>query len=479
MSAKEEEPPAKTSRLGSPFFEAAGLNDTVEITAGVSSSSRPVLPNAPPTDHASIQSLSSGAGLTYQSIDLIALAGSGLYDFPALSTPGALATVAHVAELAPGMTLWIYEGEYWESPQTFVPQVDDQGVVIPDPKQAKLLAVYQCLDNATGASPRLTCLITHERFPLRAIMTATRHIFIGNLDGLAALGRLTLVPPMQLLPINSSIRSLAHGPRSAFAMDHGTGLHAHDHIIGDTPLGHASSVDSVASGRGIRVDTAATDELKQNLGLVLRTALFSRPAYRAIMGIMTNILNPEVAAAMRIRMPEHLKQAIALTDKYFFALMTGKYDNLATATSKQVSTTVSLAHALEHPETYDDLDPQGLAQCIDRFADLLQRTTNMHDTADGGTPSTAERQFYNLLVQPLSFALRGRGADSFENYDMVWVKDRFVQGILTAHRSAINMGTHQSAAALKADLEDIWYTNKGRVQLQGSHDKTSRMGAPQ
>ena len=135
MSAKEEEPPAKTSRLGSPFFEAAGLNDTVEISAGVSSSSRPVLTNAPPTDHASIQSLSSGAGLTYQSIDLIALAGSGLYDFPALSTPGALATVAHVAELAPGMTLWIYEGEYWESPQTFVPQVDDQGVVIPDPSK--------------------------------------------------------------------------------------------------------------------------------------------------------------------------------------------------------------------------------------------------------------------------------------------------------------------------------------------------------
>jgi len=69
--------------------------------------------------------------------------------------------------------------------------------------------------------------------------------------------------------------------------------------------------------------TAATDELKQNLGLEKRTALFSRPAYRAITGIMTNILNPEVAAAMRISMPEYLKQANALTDKYLFALMTG------------------------------------------------------------------------------------------------------------------------------------------------------------
>ena len=43
--------------------------------------------------------------------------------------------------------------------------------------------------------------------------------------------------------------------------------------------------------------------------------------------------------------------------------MIGKYDYLAIATSKQVSTTVSLAHALDHSETYDNLDPQGVAQC--------------------------------------------------------------------------------------------------------------------
>jgi len=277
---------------------------------------------------------------------------------------------------------------------------------------------------------------------------------------LAALRQLTLTAPLQLAPNNSSIRSLAHGSRSAFALDRGPWLHAGDQINVDTPLGHESSDNSAPSAKGFRIDTAATDELKQQLGLVQRTALYSKASYRAIMGTMTTISNPEVAAATRIRMSEHIKHAIPLSDKYFFAFITGKFDNLATPTTKATSTTVSLAHALADPDTYDDLDPQGVAQCIDRFADLLQRTTNMNPT-ENGIPTEFDRQFYNRLVQPLVTALRGRGKDSFENYDTVWLKDRFIQDILTAHRSVINMGVQRSGPQLKAALEEIWHTLRG------------------
>ena len=104
---------------------------------------------------------------------------------------------------------------------------------------------------------------TRQKFPLRAIMTATRRIFIGNLDGLAALRQLTLTAPLQLAPITSSIRSLAHGSRSAFALDRGPWLNAGDQINVDFPLGHESSDNSAPSAKGFRINTAATDELKQ------------------------------------------------------------------------------------------------------------------------------------------------------------------------------------------------------------------------
>ena len=351
----DDEPPAKASRLGPVFFEAAGLNDTQEVRSGSSSSNRPDIPNAPPTDLDSLAALSAGLGVTYANIDAISMAGAGLYDFPALSSPGSYATVAHVSELKAGMTVWIYQGVYWESPPEFVAETTADGTVIGDPKRAELLAVYQCLDNTTGASPRLQCVVTHDKVPTRANMTATRHLFIGNVDGVEALRQLNLAVPLPLIS-NSVSRSLAHGPRSKGDWSQGAWLEAGDLTTLATPLGHESSVNYAPPDRGIRVDTAATDELKQQLGLVLRTTLFSKPAYRAIMGTMNSISNAEVAAAMRIRMDEHLKQSIVLSDKYFFPFITAKFDNLAGPTTKSVSTTVSLAQALEKPETYDDLD---------------------------------------------------------------------------------------------------------------------------
>lgn len=189
----DDEPPAKASRLGPVFFEAAGLNDTQEVRSGSSSSNRPDIPNAPPTDLDSLAALSAGLGVTYANIDAISMAGAGLYDFPALSSPGSYATVAHVSELKAGMTVWIYQGVYWESPPEFVAETTADGTVIGDPKRAELLAVYQCLDNTTGASPRLQCVVTHDKFPTRANMADRDEAFVHRQRG-----RSECVTPTQL-----------------------------------------------------------------------------------------------------------------------------------------------------------------------------------------------------------------------------------------------------------------------------------------
>jgi hypothetical protein len=47
-------------------------------------------------------------------------------------------------------------------------------------------------------------------------------------------------------------------------LDRGPWLHAGDQINVDTPLGHESSDNSAPSAKGFRINTAATDELKQH-----------------------------------------------------------------------------------------------------------------------------------------------------------------------------------------------------------------------
>ena len=78
-----------------------------------------------------------------------------------------------------------------------------------------------------------------------------------------------------------------------------------------------------------------------------------------------------------------------------------------------------------------------------------------------GIPTEYDRQFYYRVVQPLVAALRGRGEVSFEHNDNVWLEDCFVRDIVTAHRSAINIGVQRSGPQLKTTLEDIWHTLRG------------------
>jgi hypothetical protein len=176
--------------LMTPYFEDSGLNDTEEVISGASSSTRPELLNPPATDVANLQALSRIEELEYTNIDKISKGGAALYQAPATTAPGALATIGHVSDLKPGMLVFIYQGDTWELADTYPDIFDDEGNQLPVPTVAELKTVYQCLDNETGSSPRLLSIITNAEFPLRAIMTRTQFLFIGNTDGVEQVKRL-------------------------------------------------------------------------------------------------------------------------------------------------------------------------------------------------------------------------------------------------------------------------------------------------
>ena len=112
----------------------------------------------------------------------------------------------------------------------------------PTPSTAHLLTLYQCLDNGTNASPRLQSIVAHVAFPLRAFVKVTRHVFIGNVDGIQQLGHLQIATLLPLILILiSGVRSMAHGPRTSFATDYDNRSRAVVHSVRENPLGLAPS----------------------------------------------------------------------------------------------------------------------------------------------------------------------------------------------------------------------------------------------
>ena len=85
--------------------------------------------------------------------------------------------------------------------------------------------------------------------------------------------------------------------------------------------------------------------------------------------------------------------------------------------------------------------------------------TNLDETDEYGLPTQADRDFYRRLIGTWIAALRGYGAQSFETYDIVFVRDRCIQELMTAHRAIINTGQQQSPTTLKAALEAAWSTH--------------------
>jgi hypothetical protein len=443
--------------LMTPYFEDSGLNDTEEVISGASSSTRPELPNPPATDVANLQALSRIEELEYTNIDKISKGGAALYQAPATTAPGALATIGHVSDLKPGMLVFIYQGDTWELADAYPDIFDDEGNQLPVPTVAELKTVYQCLDNETGSSPRLLSIITNAEFPLRAIMTRTQFLFIGNTDGVEQVKRLlqTVQLPLPILHIDLTAHSLAHGSRLSFAPDHENRLPIGNQAGSELPFGHVSSANCSAPS-GLRLETSATDVVKQELSLVQKSSLYRRSSLEAIMGPLTDISNTEVAASIRIRMPSHLKPSLLVAMKFFKALITGKFDNLETPdVIKGCASVVGLAQALKDPAEYEHLDAPGLATAIERFFEILALVTNL----DHDEEMTAEdRDFYRILPRQWIRALRGHGPESFERYDVLYVRDRLLQELMSGHRAIINTGMQRSTESLKAALTELWGT---------------------
>jgi hypothetical protein len=121
---------------------------------------------------------------------------------------------------------------------------------------------------------------------------------------------------------------------------------------------------------------------------------------------------------------------------------------------------VGLAQSLVEPESYDTLTIHGLAQALERFFEMLALVTNLDQTDGLEALTQADRDFYRNLIRTWTSALRGYGKDSFESYNLIFVRDRLLQHRMTAHRAAINTGMERSAATVKAALEVVWSTNK-------------------
>jgi len=142
MSGLDQAMAGKKQRLSSPYSADSALNQSEEVQLGTSSTQRPAIENARPTDATSLQMLSRVDNLVYVNIDRISKAGTALYQHPATTSPGALVTLGHISELKAGMTVFIFEGDVWELEATYPDILGADGALIAIPKQAVLLTVY-------------------------------------------------------------------------------------------------------------------------------------------------------------------------------------------------------------------------------------------------------------------------------------------------------------------------------------------------
>jgi hypothetical protein len=179
------------------------------------------------------------------------------------------------------------------------------------------------------------------------------------------------------------------------------------------------------------------------------------------MGPLNDIANNEVSASTRIRLPMHLRTVPLVSEKFFTAFITGKFDNLEPPTMiKGTASVVGLSEALVDPSTFETLPVTGLAQVLEKFFEVMALVTNLDKNDGTGDPTQAERDFYRRLIGTWTAALRGYGPESFESYDVLYVRDRWLQHLMTAHRAVINTGLETSTATIMAALEEVWSTNK-------------------
>jgi hypothetical protein len=129
------------------------------------------------------------------------------------------------------------------------------------------------------------------------------------------------------VPGQLSYFSLAHGSRADFDSIDATRLITGSSDELELPLGQGPRQNS-ASSMGFKLETSATEVVKQQLVLVMKTNLYRDAGYRAIMGPINDVSNNDISASVRIRVPKHLSTSPLVGEKFFVAFITGKFDNI-------------------------------------------------------------------------------------------------------------------------------------------------------
>jgi hypothetical protein len=102
-----------------------------------------------------------------------------------------------------------------------------------------------------------------------------------------------------------------------------------------------------------------------------------------------------------------------VSEKFFTAFVTGKFDNLEPPTMiKGTASVVGLSEALVDPSTFETLPVTGLAQVLERFFEVMALVTNLDKNDGTGDPTQTERDFYRRLIGTWTAALRGYGPES-------------------------------------------------------------------
>ena len=112
------------------------------------------------------------------------------------------------------------------------------------------MAVYQILDNETGSLPRMIFIVNIAKFARHAVMV-----------------------PGQL-----SYFSLAHGSRADFDSIDATRFNTGSSDEPEFPLGQGPRQNSAFS-MGFKLETSATEVVKQQLVLVMKSTLYRDAAY--------------------------------------------------------------------------------------------------------------------------------------------------------------------------------------------------------
>ena len=110
---------------------------------------------------------------------------------------------------------------------------------------SSLMAVYQILDNEMGSLPRMIFIVNNAKFAQHAVMV-----------------------PGQL-----SYFSLAHGSRADFDSVDATRFNTGSSDELELPLGQGPRQNS-ATSMGFKLETSATEVVKQQLVLVMETTTF-------------------------------------------------------------------------------------------------------------------------------------------------------------------------------------------------------------